>query len=93
MIQNIKLNKGQIIKTSDIQYSLIKAKSTYDYAKFTLYNGRYITVTFLRDNSFEIATDVREQYQLFYDIKVLKTVKSCWGIIDFLFKWLNRLNK
>jgi len=93
MIQTVTVKKGKPISKQEIQYALTRARSTYDYAKFILPNGKYITVNFMKDNSYEIATNVREQYQLFYDIKITKTIKSFFSLIDFLYKWLNRLNK
>lgn len=93
MIQNINLNKGQVITKPNLQKILNDAKFSYDYAKFNMYNGRYLTITFTKDNKYEIATNVREQYQLFYDIKIIKSVNSFYGLVDFVFKWLNILNK
>lgn len=93
MIQKIKLNKGQIITRNNIQNILANAKMTFDYAEFKMDNDRYITVTFTKDGKYEVATNVREQWQLFYEIKVLKTINSFYALVDFMFKWLNNLNK
>ena len=93
MIQKIKLNRGQTITRSNIQSVLTNAKMSYDYAEFKMGNDRYTTVTFTKDGKYEIATNVREQYQLFYEIKVLKTINSFYALVDFMFKWLNNLNK
>ena len=93
MIQKIKLNKGQTITRSNIQSILTNAKMSYDYAEFKMDNDRYLTVTFTKDGKYEVATNVREQWQLFYEIKILKQVNSFYALVDFMFKWLNNLNK
>lgn len=93
MIKKVKLNSGQSVARSYIQNILADAKMTYDYAEFTMSNGRYITVTFTKDGKYEVATNVREQWQLFYEIKILKTINSFYALVDFMFKWLNILNK
>lgn len=93
MIRVIKLNNKQKVNYSYIRSILIDAKMTYDYAKFIMSDGRYIQVNFTRDNKYEISTDCREQYQLFYDIKILKSINNFNELISFVVKWLNKLNK
>lgn len=93
MIRKVKLNKGQSMTRSNIQNILADAKMSFDYATFDMDGGRYITVTFTKDGKYEVATNVREQWQLFYEIKILKTINSFYALVDFMFKWLNNLNK
>ena len=92
MIQQKELAKGQVLTISQIRDILTKAKMTYDYARFTTYKKEYITVTFTRDNKYEIATNSRD-YNIWYEIKILKTVLNFGSLAQFIFKWINKLNK
>lgn len=92
MIQDIKLNKGQTLTVNQIRDILNKARMTWEYARFTTYKNEYITITFTRDNKYEIATNNRE-YNIWYDIRILKTILNFEGCVQFVFKWINRMNK
>ena len=92
MIQQKDLVKGQTLTKQQIRDILNKSRFSYDYVKFTTYKKEYITVTFTRDNKYEIATNSRD-YNIWYDIKILKSVLNFEGLINFVFKWINKLNK
>lgn len=92
MIQNVKLKKGQVITKPNIKDILDKARQTYDYAKFTLYDGRYINLHFNRDFSIDIMTNDRDLI-LWREIESLKLVYTQARLEDFLFRWLNKMNR
>lgn len=92
MIQQKELAKGQTLTVNQIRDILNKSRMTYDYVKFITYKKEYITITFTRDNKYEIATNSRD-YNIWYDIKILKTVLNFEGLVKFVFKWINKLNK
>lgn len=92
MIQKITLKKGNILTKDKIAAMLNSARSTWQYAKFTFYNGKYMTVYYANDRSIDIATNIRD-FVLWNKIQVLRTNYSQRTVTDFIFDSINRLNK
>lgn len=92
MYQNVKLKRGVNPTRNEIIKTLTSAKMTYEYARYTMDNGKYLTINFMRDNTYEIATNHMD-YGIVYDIKVVKSIKNFYGVVDFVARWLPRLNK
>ena len=92
MIQKVKILRGQTLTREKIARILISARSTYDYARFDLWNGKYIVINFTRDNKYEIATNSRD-YNIVYDIKVVKATRQFSSLTGFVYKWLPKLSK
>lgn len=91
-MHNHKLNKGQVITKSNLTRILNDARTSYNYAKFTLGNGTYFTITFNRDNTVEIATNNRD-LALWTQIQSLKQSYSTLRAVDYIFNWINTYNK
>ena len=92
MIQKISLSKGQILTRNEIAQILNGARSTFTYAKVTLWDKNYLTITFNRDNTIEIATSSRE-LSLWNQIKSLRTNYTQTRLVDFMFRWINTQNR
>lgn len=92
MIQKITLSKGNILTKSNLRQILDSARSTYQYARFDLHKGIYITIQYNRDNTIEVFTNSRD-INLWQQIKFLRGGYSQTKIIDFIFRWINQINK
>lgn len=92
MIQIVKLSKGQILTKSEITNILNSARSTFQYAKISLSNGLYITVNYNKDNTIEISTNTRD-LELWNQIQIVKRSYTQARIIEYVFRWINKLNK
>ena len=92
MIQKITLNRGQVLTRNEIAKMLNVARSTFTYAKVTLFDKNYLTITFHRDNTIEIATSSRE-LSLWNQIKSLRVNYTQTRLVDFMFRWINTQNR
>lgn len=92
MIQKVNLPKKHVLTTSDIERILNSARSSYDYAKFIFPSNIYITVAYFRDGSIEIFTNSRD-IGLWGAIQNLRSTHTQTRIVDFIFRWIQYLNK
>ena len=95
MIKVFNLRRGNVLKRDDLYAACVSARQTYDYVKVVFYNRQYITVLFNRDNTLEIATTVT-LLTLWYEINGIRRsgrFTSTMRVCDFLFNWINKLNK
>lgn len=92
MIHKITLAKGEVITKDNLTKLLNDARSTYNYAKFTFYNNVYITIVYNRDQTIEIATNSRD-IALWNQIQSIRSNYSQMRVINYVFDWINRLNK
>lgn len=92
MIQKVRLHRGQILTKENISKLLFSARGTFGYAKFTMYNGIYISVYFSRDMTTEFVTNSRD-IALWTRMEVLRRSSTIAMISDFIFYWIQRLNK
>jgi len=92
MIERISLNKGQILTITNIKKMLDSARSSFQYAKFIMHNGIYIIVYYNKDQTFEISTNSRN-IQIYQQIVSLKRSYSQNRLCDFIFNWIQILNK
>lgn len=88
----VSLSKLQIISKNEITNILNSVRSTYDYARFNLYNGIYLTITYHRDNTVDIFTNSRD-LDLYHQIQNLNRSYTQMRIVEFVFRWISKLNK
>lgn len=91
MIQNVMLKRNQTLSRNDILRILNTAKSTYQYAKF-IFNGYYIQITYNRDLSISISTNSRD-LALYQEMQDLIKIYTQMRLVDFVFRYINKLNK
>lgn len=92
MIQKVKLSQGQILTKNNILTYLTRARNGYDYCRFELKYGVYITIAFFRDNSFDIMTNSR-QYGLWSDIQNIRRTMGLTTLTDMVFRWIQVYNR
>ena len=93
MIKKITLKPNQVLTYNDIYRILNEARISFQYAKFTTYNGKYwISVNFNRDLSVVITTNSRD-LGLYYESLAAMRTKTMQVISQFLFRWLPKLNR
>lgn len=95
MIKVFNLRKGNVLRRDDLFNACVSARQTYDYVKVIFPDKNYITILFNRDNTLEIATTIT-LLQLWYEINGIRKsgrFNSTMRVADFLFNWINRLNK
>lgn len=92
MIQKINLKKGNILTKREIIDIINSARSTWQYAKFKFYNGKYLTVYYTNDRTVDIATNIRD-FVLWNKIQVLRNNYSQNKVAEFIFNCINKLNK
>jgi len=92
MIKILTLAKGQVITRNNLISILNSARSSYSYAKFNMNNNIYITITFHRDNTIDIATNTRD-YRVWNEIQSIRRSYSQARLADYIFGWINILNK
>lgn len=92
MIEKIRLKRGNVLTKDKIYSMLNSARSTWQYAKFYFYNGKYMTVYYSNDRTVDIATNIRD-FVLWNKIQVLRTNYSQWRVADFIFNSINKYNK
>ena len=91
MIQNITLNRNQVLSKSEILKILNTAKSTYQYAKFT-FKGYYLQINYNRDLSVSISTNSRD-LALYQEMQDLTKIYTQMRLVDFVFRYINKLNR
>lgn len=91
MIQKVKLHQGQILTKDNIQQYLTRARNGYDYCRFELKLGTYITVAFFRDNTIDIMTNNRS-LQLWNDIQNARRFRGITQLVPYVFRWLKVYN-
>lgn len=92
MIQVVSLSRGQVITKNEIQNKVNSARSTFNYAKFQFGNNLYITVTYNRDLTISISTNSRDLL-LYNEMMAIQRVYTQMRVVEFLFRWINKLNK
>lgn len=92
MIQKISLTKGQVLTKNEITKVLNSARSTFQYARFTISNNLYLNIQYNRDNTVEISTNARD-ITIWNQIRNLNQSYSQARIIEFVFRWINILTK
>lgn len=92
MIQRITLSKGQILTKDEITKVLNSARSTFQYARFSLSNNLYLNINYNRDNTVEISTNARD-ISIWNQIRSLNQSYTQARIIEFTFRWINVLTK
>jgi hypothetical protein len=90
MIKKINISKGQTLTRSNITDIISSARSTFQYARFDLYNRLYITVTFNKDQTISVATNSRN-LQLYQEMQATIRVYTQARIVEFLYRWLPRI--
>lgn len=91
MNQIVTISRGQTLTRSRLSNILNSAKSTYDYARFNLHNGIYVTISFFKDNTIEIMTNSRDII-MWQQIKTLRSTYTMSLLLDFLVRWINKIN-
>ena len=92
MIQNVKLKKNQILTKAEITRLCNSALSTWQYVKFTLYNGIYVQINYNKDLTISIATNSRD-LAFYQEIQNLTRIYTQMRVIDLIFRWQSKLNK
>lgn len=93
MIKRISLNRCQVVTVDDIHKTLITARQGYDFCKYTLYNGIFLSVEFHRDNTVELVTNSRDML-LIREMEVIRRLPYRIDTLEkFLFRWIVKLNR
>jgi len=92
MIEKIELKKGQILTFNNIKHMLDSARSSFQHAKFVMYNNIYIIIYYNKDQTIEVSTNSRN-IQLYQQIVSLRNTYSQHRVTDFIFRWIQLLNK
>lgn len=92
MIQNIMLKRNQTLSRDNILRILNTAKSTYQYAKFNFGNNYYIQITYNRDLTISMSTNSRD-LALYQEMQDLTKIYTQMRLVDFVFRYINKLNK
>lgn len=92
MIQKLKLAPRQVLTKDNVRHSLERARSTYDYCRIYMKNGKYITIAFFRDNSCDIMTNIHN-YGLWHEIEFVRRTPVITLIADYVFNWIQRYNR
>jgi hypothetical protein len=91
VIQNVRIKKGSVISKNNISSILSSARSTFQYAKFTISNSIYITVNFNKDFTVTIATNSRN-LQFYREMQITARTYSQIRIAELLYRWMPKLN-
>lgn len=91
MVQKVKLHQGQTLTVNNIQQYLTRARSGFDYCRFELKMGTYITIAFFRDNSYDIMTNNRS-LQLWIEIQEARKYRGINMLAPYVFRWIKVLN-
>lgn len=92
MIQKVKLTQGQILTKDNIITHLNRARNGYDYCRFDMKHGTYITIAFFRDGSVDLMTNNRS-LSLWTDISNARKLRSTSALADLVFRWIQVYNK
>lgn len=92
MIQKIKLKQGQILTKDNIRTYLNRARNGYDYCRFDMKYGIYITIAFFRDGTHDIMTNSRS-LSLWTDIQNIRNQRGVLMIADAVFRWIQVYNR
>lgn len=92
MIQKVKLYQGQTLTKDNIMTYLNRARTGYDYFRIDMKGGMYITITFFRDNSFDIMTNSRN-LSLWRDIEYVKRNRGITILGNLVFNWIRDYNR
>lgn len=86
------VKKKELLSRGQISEEMSKARSAFSYVKFMLHNDIYITVIYNRDFTIELATNTRNLH-FWKELEMLGNKKIHAMVIDFVYKWLNKLNE
>lgn len=92
MIQKVKLTRAQVLTKTNIREYLTRARNGYDYCRFEMKFGTYITVAFFRDNTYDIMTNNRS-ISLWNEIQSVKRIRSLNTLTDYMFRWIQVYNR
>lgn len=92
MINIVSLSKGQILTKNEIERLVNSSRSTFQYCKFNLHNKIYIVIDYHKDMTITVATNSRD-ISLYKEIQSLSNIYTQQRVVNFLFKWINKLNK
>lgn len=92
MIREVKLTKGQKVTKQQIQNALNDARGTFQYAKFTMWNGIFIAVTYNKDLTILVTTNSRD-LALYVEMQSLMRTYTQMRVVEFMFRWISKLNK
>lgn len=92
LINIVNLSKGQILTKQEIEKLVNSSRSTFQYCKFNLYNKIHLTINYSRDMKITIATNSRD-IALYKEIQSLENIYTQQRVINFFFRWVNKLNK
>lgn len=76
----------------NIQRTLNNARSTFQYARFDMGTGDYITINYSKDQKIEIMTNSRN-IALWNQIEIMRRSYTQMRLVDFVFRWINTLNR
>lgn len=94
MIKIFDLNTGNVVTKKEIEKAVSSAFSSFNYVRFNLHGTKsyYVMVNFNRDLTVSISTSSRNLLMRNEMMVVHRTYTKA-RLIDFLFKWVNKLNK
>lgn len=93
MIKRIKLNRCQVVTIDDIHNALITARQGYDFCKYTLFDGTFLSVEFHRDQTCELVTNSRDML-LIREMEVIRRLPYRIDTLEkWLFRWIVKLNR
>lgn len=91
MKQLVKISKNQVLPKRVIIDALNKARSDFQYARFELSNGIYITVNYNRDLSISISTNSRS-LPFYNELQSVVKIYTQMRVSELLFRWIPKLN-
>lgn len=92
MINVVNLGKGQVLTKQEIRKILNSSRATYQYAKFRFHGNFHITIVYHKDLTITVATNSRD-IALYKEIQSLERIYTQQRVIDFLFRWINKLTR
>ena len=94
MVKKLFLQRKQIIPVSELYNICASARNTFDFVKVTMWDGKFLIMTFHRDQTISIShnfTDLRVYFACNNFIK-RNTINSTMNAAEFLFKMIQRYN-
>lgn len=92
MIQRVRLNRTQVLTSRELFKMCASARNTHDYVRITLWNGKYVQVSFHRDNTLSVSTNRMDLSTLYAVNNMMQRNKiySTENVVEFLFKFIKK---
>ena len=94
MIRILNLKRKQIIPIKELFRLSASARNTFDFIRVNMWNGKFITVNFHRDQTISVSHNFADMrvYFLVSNFEKRNKINSTQNVAEFLFSMIQKYN-